>query len=85
MIQPLKFHDVMKIAAMCGVTDYCVAIIDVRSGRMYENCTLDLDPDTEHAFAYTLEGAYWDYDYGSTWWAYSIIPTKAEIPSWDIA
>lgn len=84
MIQPLNFHDVMKLAAMCGLNDYRVAVIDVRSGRLYERCTLDIDPDTEHSFAYTEDGAFWDYDYGITWWAYCMVPTKYDIPTWDI-
>ena len=84
MIQPLKFHDVMKIAVMNGIEDNFVTIIDVRSGRMYERCCVDVDPETEHVFVYTVDGAFWDYDYGSTWWAYRIIPTKFDISLWDI-
>lgn len=85
MIQPMNFHDVMKLAAMCGVADICVTIIDTRSGRLYEQCYLDLDPETEHGFAYTDDGVYWDYEYGLTWWAYCIVPTKYEISGWDIS
>jgi hypothetical protein len=56
--------------------------MDIRSGKIYAGAYLDVDPVSEHVFAYTEDGAFWSFEYGETWWAYS--DAERDIPTWDI-
>lgn len=69
MIKPLTYSALLAAGGLCGLLND-ITVIDVRSGRMYQNSHIDIDPTTDTVFAYTEEGAFWAFEYGETWWAY---------------
>lgn len=47
-----------------------VLVVDMTNGRLFDDCMLDIDPASGCVFAYTEDGAYWDYEYEVRWWCY---------------
>ena len=72
MVKALDYQTLVIKAEMCGDTDP-VCVINVLSGRLYEDCLLDIDPVTGAIFTYTEDGALWGYEYGTSWWAFDIV------------
>lgn len=81
MIKPLSYQTLITMGHMCGLCNP-VYVMDIRSGKIYAGAHLDVDPVSEHVFAYTEDGAFWSFEYGETWWAYS--DAERDIPTWDI-